>query len=102
MGFLRCKRIESHPERGVFRILHGDQPASLENLTQVARLADVLLRENGLAGQFVVTADGALALELPEAKRTFFHNGIVFAALDAFNDPVKNPTLTQLAEPGED
>ena len=40
-----------------------------------------------------------LALELPEAKRTFFHNGIVFAALDAVNDPVRNPTLTLLAEP---
>lgn len=99
---LRCKGIESHPERGVFRILHGDEPASPESLTQVARLANVLLRENKLAGEFVVTADAAVALELPEAKRTFFHNGIVFAALDAFNDPVKNPTLTLLAEPGED
>jgi hypothetical protein len=102
LGLLRCKGIESRPERGVFRILQGDQPASLESLTQVVRLAGILLRENELAGQFVVTADGAVALELPEAKRTFFHNGIVFAALDAFNDPVKNPTLTLLAEPGED
>jgi hypothetical protein len=29
--------------------------------------------------------------------RTFFHDGIVFAALDAVNNPEKNPTITQLA-----
>jgi hypothetical protein len=54
-----------------------------------------------LAGRFVPAAEGSIALELPAAERTFFHGGIVFAALDAFNDPVKNPTLTLLAEPGE-
>jgi len=99
---LRCKRIENRPDRAVFRILHDDQPAPLLSVTQVARLADVLLRENALAGRFVADPDGTLALELPEGERTFFHNGIVFAALDAFNDPVKNPTLTLLAEPSED
>jgi hypothetical protein len=38
-----------------------------------------------------------LVLELPKAERTYFHNGIIFAALDAFNDPVKNPTLNMLS-----
>jgi hypothetical protein len=99
VGILRCKGIENHPERAIFRILLDDQPASLASVTQVARLGDVLLRENELAGRFIADAEGTLALELPEGKRTFFHNGIVFAALDAFNDPVKNPTLTLLAEP---
>ncbi len=99
---LRCRGIENRPDRAIFRILHDDQPALPQSVTQVARLADVLLRENELAGRFVADSDGTLALELPEGKRTFFHNGIVFAALDAFNDPVKNPTLTLLAEPSED
>ena len=95
---LRCKGIENQPERGVFRILDEQGPASGEQLEQIARIARVLLRENDLAGDFVVTPDGAIALELPEGQRTFFHNGIVFAALDAFNDPVRNPTLTLLGE----
>ena len=102
MSVLRCKGVEDEAGPGVFRIVHDDQPASPQSLTQVARLADVLLRENELAGRFVADSDGTLALELPEGKRTFFHNGIVFAALDAFNDPVKSPTLTLLAEPPED
>lgn len=66
----------------------------------MARLADLLPRENALAGRFRALGPGLLALELPEVERTFFHNGIVFAALDAYNDPVRNPTLTLSAEDG--
>lgn len=99
MAELRCKGVENEASRGVFRITEDDRPASRERLQQVARIAEVLLRENSLAGVFVVEGEGVLALELPEGKRTFFHNGIVFAALDAVNDPVRNPTLTLLAEP---
>jgi len=102
MGVLRCTGIESLPERGLFRIVVDDAPASPEVLERVARVADVLLRENSLQGRFVAEKDGAIALELPEAKRTFFHNGIVFAALDAVNDPVRNPTLTLLARPSDE
>ncbi|HEY1252256.1 MAG TPA: hypothetical protein VGH97_13815 [Thermoanaerobaculia bacterium] len=102
MGVLRCTAIESRPERGLFRILLDDGPAPIELLERVARVADVLLRENTLQGRFAVDAEGAVALELPEAERTFFHNGIVFAALDAVNDPVRNPTLTLLAKPPDD
>jgi hypothetical protein len=102
LGVLRCKGVESEADRGVFRILEDEEPASLRSLTQVARLADVILRENELLGRFAAESPGVLVLELPEGKRTFFHNGIVFAALDAFNDPVKNPTLTLLAETGEE
>jgi hypothetical protein len=64
----------------------------------VARIAELLLRENELPGRFLVAGPGVLALELAAGQRTFFHNGIVFAALDAFNDPVKNPTLTLSAD----
>ena len=98
MDMLRCKGIENEPERATFRIFADDRPAPPETLSQVARIADVLLRENSLLGRFVPEA-GGVALELPQAKRTFFHNGIVFAALDAVNDPVKNPTLNLLAKP---
>ena len=100
MGVLRCKGIENEPERASFRIFADDRPAPPETLAQVARIADVLLRENSLLGRFVAE-DGVVALELPQGKRTFFHNGIVFAALDAVNDPVKNPTLNLLAKPDE-
>ena len=75
-----------------------DLPASVESLERVARLAGLLLRENDLPGRFVVAGPGQLALELAARERTFFHNGIVFAALDAYNDPVRNPTLTISAE----
>jgi hypothetical protein len=91
---LRCKAVEGHEaERSLFRVLEGEAPASEESLARVARVADILLRENALAGRFRAVGPGVLALELAEAERTFFHNGIVFAALDAVNDPVKNPTL---------
>jgi hypothetical protein len=96
---LRYRGIASdEPERSVFRIHDGDAPASAETLDRVARIAAILLRENGLSGAFVAGAPGELLLELSRAERTFFHNGIVFAALDAVNDPVRNPTLTLRAE----
>ncbi len=96
---LRCKGIDNEPQRGLFRIVEDDRPAPLESLRQIARIADVLLRENQLAGSLVALDDGIVALELAAEERTFFHNGIVFAALDAFNDPVKSPTLNMLARP---
>lgn len=77
----------------MFRVLEEDAPAGPEALDRVARVAEVLLRENGLPGRFAVAGPGVLTLELPESERTFFHNGIVFAALDAVNDPTKSPTL---------
>jgi hypothetical protein len=64
----------------------------------VARIGEILLRENELAGRFRPAGPGLLTLGLPQGKRTFFHNGIVFPALDAYNDPVKNLTLTLSAD----
>lgn len=82
----------------MYRVFASDAPAPVESLERVARLADLLLRENTLAGRFRAIGPGVLALELPLGERTFFHNGIVFAALDAYNDPVRNPTLTLSAD----
>lgn len=83
----------------LYSIADGDRPAGVESLERVARYADHLLRENGLSGSFRVAGEGLLALDLALGERTFFHEGIVFAALDVFNDPVRNPTVTQLAVP---
>jgi hypothetical protein len=96
---LRYRGIASdEPEQSVFRILDGDAPASCETLGRVARIASILLAENGLSGAFAAGEPGELVLELSRADRSFFHNGIVFAALDAVNDPVRNPTLTMRAD----
>ncbi|MFY9551701.1 MAG: hypothetical protein WAU32_11160 [Thermoanaerobaculia bacterium] len=96
---LRCKGIETAgPERCYFRVVDADLPASVESLERVARLADILLRENSLAGGFRAAGPGLLVLELSEGQRTYFHDGIVFAAIDAHNDHVKNPTLTLSAD----
>ncbi|HTR03441.1 MAG TPA: hypothetical protein VMN82_09630 [Thermoanaerobaculia bacterium] len=96
---LRYRGVASEePERCVFRITDGDGDASAEALDRVARIAAILLQENGLSGVLRVAGPGRLALELPQAERGFFHNGIVFAALDAINDPVRNPTLTLRAD----
>lgn len=98
---LRCKGIDSGgPERSFYTVVDGEAPASAEALERVARTANVLLAENALAGRFAVSAPGLIALELARGERTFFHNGIVFAALDAINDPVRNPTITMLAAGG--
>jgi hypothetical protein len=85
--------------RRVYSVSHGDSPASTESLQRVARYGDHLLRENELPGAFDVPGEGLLTLEVPASGRTFFHEGIVFAALDVFNDPVRNPTVTLLAAP---
>lgn len=96
---LRFRGIASdEPERSVFRIVDGDAAASREALERVARIASILLAENGLSGSFTAGGPGELVLALSRADRGFFHNGIVFAALDAVNDPVRNPTLTLRAE----
>jgi hypothetical protein len=96
---LRCRKIDSeNAAQSVFHIAEPDSPASVESLERVARIAELLLRENDLPGRFLVAGPGRLALLLAAGERTFFHNGIVFAALDAYNDPVRNPTLTLSAE----
>ena len=83
----------------MYSISEGDSPASTESLQRVARYGDHLLQENELPGAFDVPGEGVLILDVPASGRTFFHEGIVFAALDVFNDPVRNPTVTLLATP---
>ena len=63
----------------------------------VAAIAGRLLGENELPGEFGVFDVGLLVLNVRVSERTFFHDGIVFAALDAVNNPEKNPTISQPA-----
>lgn len=85
------------PGKRVFVIEENGEPASLESIGRVAAIAQKLLHENDLPGEFHVFEAGLLGLNVPLNDRTFFHDGIVFASIDAVNDPGKNPTITQLA-----
>jgi hypothetical protein len=79
-----------------FRIEDDGRPASEASLQLVALYAKRLLAENDLAGGCRAVAAGMLALEVPEADPSYFYDGVVFAAIDAFNNPGKNPTITNL------
>ena len=96
---LKVKSIRDEPgELRVFEIVTDGAPASPEDLARVARVAAQLIEENQVGGRFAVgtNGNGILELHIAPARRTFFHDGIVFASLDAVNDPVRSPTLTRL------
>jgi hypothetical protein len=85
------------PGKRVFVIEEDGEPAPSDRIARVATIAQRLLQENDLPGEFHVFEAGLLGLNVPEIDRTFFHDGIVFASLDAVNNPGKNPTISQLA-----
>lgn len=85
------------PGKRLFVIEIEGEPAPIDAIGRVATIAQRLLLENELPGEFEVFESGLLALNVRAAERTFFHDGIVFAAVDAINNPEKNPTITQLA-----
>ena len=94
---LKVKGIEAVNDRQRrFRIERGGRPAPDSDLMQVAIYARRLLAENELVGDCRAASDGSLLFDLPDTERTYFYDGIVFAALDAFNNPSKNPTITGL------
>jgi hypothetical protein len=88
------------PGKRLFVIEEEGEPASKELLERVAAIARHLLAENELPGEFSVFDLGLLALDVRVSERSFFHDGIVFAALDAVNDPDKNPTLSNITIEG--
>jgi hypothetical protein len=88
---------DAAPGKRLFVVENEGQPAPAEALERIAAVARRLLEENELPGEFEVFGEGLLALNLRASDRTFFHDGIVFAALDAVNDPGRNPTLTQMS-----
>jgi hypothetical protein len=94
---LKVKGIEDvHDRRRLFRIEQDGQPAPDSDLRMVAIYARRLLAENDLLGDCRAAPGGSLLLDLPDMEKTYFYDGIVFAALDAFNNPNKNPTITGL------
>jgi hypothetical protein len=98
---LKVKSIRDEPgDLRVFEIVSDGAPASPEDLARVARVAVQLIEENQVGGRFAAGSDGILELHIAPARRTFFHDGIVFAALDAVNDPIRSPTLTRLTADG--
>ena len=95
---LKVKGIEDVGEdRRIYSITADGAPAKAETLASVARIASRLVRENELPGSYKAGDGSSIVLELAELNRSFFHDGIVFAAIDAVNDPVRSPTLTQIA-----
>ncbi len=84
-----------------FRIDDDGKPASEASLKLVAFYVRRLLSENELDGGCRVAAKGMLSLDLPPTDAIFFYDGLIFAALDAFNNPNKNPTITGLKPPEE-
>ena len=88
------------PEKTVFRLSEEEAKPAAASAASPARLVAVatrLLAENGLPGHFRVTGEEEVTLELPSSSRNPLHDGILFAAADAVNDPVRNPTLTFLS-----
>ena len=104
---LKVKSIRDEPgDLRVFEIVSEGGFASADDLAKVVRVAAQLVEENQVGGRFTAGGEGILELHVPSSRRTFFHDGIVFAALDAVNDPVRSPTLNRLAvdlpaDPGE-
>jgi hypothetical protein len=99
---LRVKSIADDGEnRRLYSIHVNGEPVDAETLASVARIACRLVAENELPGTYRA-GEGSLVLDLPAAQRSFFHDGIVFAAIDAVNDPVHSPTLTRIARDPRD
>ncbi|HEX7254039.1 MAG TPA: hypothetical protein VF376_14255 [Thermoanaerobaculia bacterium] len=95
---LRVREIESVGQSlRRFRIEDDGHAASPASLKLVSLYAGRLLAENEVPGECRADGEGALVMEFPPSDTTFFYDGIVFAALDAFNHPNKNPTITDLA-----
>jgi hypothetical protein len=93
---LRVRGIESVSQsQRRFRVEEDGRAASPASL-KVSVYAGRLLAENELPGECRADGEGALVMEFPPTDTTFFYDGIVFAALDAFNNPNKNPTITDL------
>jgi hypothetical protein len=95
---LRVKGMRDiSPGKRLFVIEEEGEPALPEAIERIASIARRLLVENELPGEYGLFDRGLLVLNVLSSARSFFHDGIVFAALDAVNNPTKNPTISQLA-----
>ena len=85
-----------------FRIEDAGRAASEASLQLVSLYTRRLFAENELAGECLAAPGGILILKLPDSDKSYFYDGLVFAALDAFNNPNKNPTITTPVVSDED
>lgn len=85
-------------DRTVFRIGDDESLPTRDKLARLVAVASRLLAENDLPGAYEILSEDEIVLAVPASTRHFLHDGILFAALDAVNDPVRNPTLTRLTE----
>jgi hypothetical protein len=93
---LRVSAMRDEETGGIrYTVVDGSAAGPQEHLAKVAGFGNRLLEENGLLGTFSSPEAGVLLLQVTVSDRTFFHEGIVFAALDAFNEPTRNVTITQ-------
>ena len=100
---LRVRGIESLGDRERrFRIEDDGRAASEASLQLVSLYTRRLFAENELAGECLAASGGILILRLPDTDKSYFYEGLIFAALDAFNHPKKNPTITTPAVTDED
>lgn len=100
---LRVRGIESLGDRERrFRIEDDGRAASEASLQLVSLYTRRLFAENELAGECLAASAGTLILRLPDTDKSYFYEGLIFAALDAFNHPKKNPTITTPAVTDED
>ncbi len=96
---LKVREIrDDGPTRTRFRLGAGGGAPPPETLSRLVAVAGQLLTENGLSGTFRRSGPSEVVLEVDEGARHFLHEGILFAALDAVNDPIKSPTLTLLSK----
>jgi hypothetical protein len=96
---LKVREIrDDGPDRTIFRVRDENAPPARKRLERLASIASRLLAENELPGTFRVSGEEEVTLEVAASSRHFLHDGIIFAALDVVNDPVKNPTLTLFSE----
>jgi hypothetical protein len=95
VSVLKVREVrDDGPDRTLFRIAEEGRPPCREKVARLVTVAAALLAEYGLPGAFRTSGDGDVVLEVASVSRHFLHDGVLFAALDVVNDPVRNPTLT--------
>jgi hypothetical protein len=97
---LKARRIdEIGPGQVRYALEEDGRPASNEALERLVVFGRRLLAENDVRGALRIDGEGIVILDLDPATPSYYQSGILFAALDAFNNPGKNPTITRLTPP---
>src|SRR5262249_54445952 len=96
-GWRRAPQVSAGGTRRLSRPLRGlsEQKAdALSGLSYGQGSSLSRKAENELSAECGAVSEGLLALVLPETDNGYFYDGLVFAVLDVFNNPGRNPTIT--------